>query len=100
MRGIDWEELLTQCVRAGLGLEQVMNYTPHEIEIVLNGITLRRQDELYVKAWEIANIINYTGRTKKLIKPEDLVRIKQEKSRQQLDIQAEWERILDEMEVQ
>ena len=100
MLGIDWEELYTQCVRAGLGLEQVMNYTPHEIEVVLNGITLRRQDELYVKAWEIANIINYTGRTKKLIKPEDLVRIKQEKSRQQLDIQAEWERILDEMEVQ
>jgi len=100
VRGIDWEELLTQCVRAGLGLEQVMNYTPHEIEVVLNGITLRKQDELYIKAWELANIINYTGRTKKLIKPEDLVRVKQERTKQQLDIQAEWERILNTMEVQ
>jgi len=91
---------LTQCVRAGLGLEQVMSYTPHEIEVVLNGITLRKQDELYIKAWELANIINYTGRTKKLIKPEDLVRVKQERTKQQLDIQAEWERILNTMEVQ
>lgn len=100
MQGIDWEELLTQCVRAGLNFEQVMNYTPHEIEVVLNGITLRKQDELYIKAWELANIINYTGRTKKLIKPEDLVHIKQEKNQEQIDIQAEWERILNTMEVQ
>jgi len=91
---------LTQCVHAGLGLEQVMNYTPHEIEIVMNGIVQRKQDELYIKAWEIANIINYTGRTKKLIKPEDLVRVKQERTKQQLDIRAEWERILNTMEVQ
>lgn len=100
MRGIEWEEMYTQCVRAGLGLEQMMNYTPREIEIVLNGITLRKQDELYIKAWELANIINYTGRTKKLIKPEDLVRVKQERTKQQLDIRAEWERILNTMEVQ
>ena len=100
MRSIEWDELAVQCVRAGLGLEQVMNYTPHEIEIVLNGITLRKQDELYIKAWELANIINYTGRTKKLIKPEDLVRVKQERTKQQLDIRAEWERILNTMEVQ
>jgi len=38
VQGIDWDKLAVQCVRAGLGLEQVMNYTPHEIEIVMNGL--------------------------------------------------------------
>lgn len=98
MRGIEWEEMYTQCVRAGLSLEQTLNYTPHELEVVLNGIALRKQDELYIKAWEIANIINYTGRTKKLIKPEDIVNIKREPK--QLDVKAEWQAILNEMEVQ